>query len=205
MRVFTFKCVVSTFVEEGTALTKKQAKHEAARKMIERITDVVSDDLIINTASEKIDTAEEISQRIAQLKYPELSVLHCDIVRSKTNWGLKVIDFHKNIKRNYEDEMRTKIIFKLEELLSFINKSKQDNFSSTALTDIKEELKNILESLDFEFHLLQYLSVKKSSFIVGVQITTAPDIQEIGVGKSQLEAEYTAIYKAVSSLIFFFE
>ncbi|KAG7203463.1 hypothetical protein KM043_013525 [Ampulex compressa] len=42
-RVFTIQCVVATFKEEGIATTKKQAKHDAAKKMLDRINDLVVD------------------------------------------------------------------------------------------------------------------------------------------------------------------
>lgn len=202
-RVFTIKCIVSTFAEEASATTKKQAKHEAARKMIDRISDVVSDDLIVSSAVDNEENAEEISKRIAQLKYPDLSVLHTDIIRSKTNWGLKLIDFHSNLKNRFASKLRDKIIIKLEELLSLIEQCKQGNFSISTLVPVREELKNILESLDFDYNFVEYKSVEKSVHILAAEIFTSPHIQEIGVGKSELEAECNAINNVVLALIFF--
>ena len=104
-RIFTIKCTVSAFVEKGTASTKKVAKHEAAKKMLERIKDVVWDDTNIKERAEKENAAKIDSAQTALNLFPLLSVAN-ETAKSKVNWGLKVIKFHQEFKRNLTEEIK---------------------------------------------------------------------------------------------------
>lgn len=88
-KIFTIQCIVATFKEVGVAKTKKQAKQDAAKKMLHKITDLVADikdkdlcSLEINEKKRKIEQANILKS------YISLSTA------KKVNLGFKLSDYH---------------------------------------------------------------------------------------------------------------
>ena len=202
-RVFTVQCTVSTFVEEGTATTKKQAKHEAARKMISRIAGVVSEDQLSDYADEN-KKKEEMASKLAMAKYPELSInYNAEILKSKNNWGLKMINIHNKFKESFDEENRKIILEKLENLSNLVTNCYKNNMGLEEFAKLKENFEDTLESIDIQCQCHKLKSMKSSIFLIGIQLNTAPDIIEFAQGKSENEAELRAIEQIIKSMNFF--
>ncbi|OXU25096.1 hypothetical protein TSAR_016882, partial [Trichomalopsis sarcophagae] len=178
-RIFTVQCLVSTFVEEGIAKTKKQAKHEAARKMLERISDIVPDDPNAIDSTDENQKREQMASKIAIARYPFLSMVHSETGKSKINWGLKVVNFHQRLKNYFEDDKRNNVLEKLN-ALSDLTKQCQNDMSKDKFLKLKQEFESI-------------------------QLNTAPDIHEIGYGDTEMQAEVSALEKIIQTMKFFLQ
>ncbi|XP_058792125.1 RISC-loading complex subunit TARBP2-like [Phymastichus coffea] len=198
-RVFTVQCLVSTFVEKGIATTKKQAKHQAAQKMIDRIIAVVSDEGS-DHMKDRNTKKEQMASEIAIARYPELTVNH-EVMKSKVNWGLKVLNFHKRLKESFNEENLKIFQDKLEVLSNLVNKYNNNN-NEELYSNLKQELESTLISSNIQFYYTSFASAH-IGYIIGMQLSTAPDISEIGSGKSAIEAEVNAIKKIIDALQFF--
>lgn len=205
-RIFTVQCLVSTFVEEGIAKTKKQAKHEAARKMLERISDIVPDDQnAIDSADDENQKKEQMASKMAIARYPFLSMVHSETGKSKINWGLKIVNFHQRLKNCFDDEKRSNVLEKLE-LLSDLHKQCQNDMNEDNFAELKQEFESLLNSIDIQYLHNVFKSVEsKPLFILGIQLNTAPDIHEIGFGDTETQAEVSAIEKIIQTMTFFLQ
>jgi len=88
-RVFTMKCQLSSLMETAVARTKKQAKHLAAKQMIERLKDILGDRFIPYVEKMNFDlcTLQDLDKPVdAEVKMPEshhyqpdLAMKPCDL------------------------------------------------------------------------------------------------------------------------------
>ncbi|XP_014215309.1 uncharacterized protein LOC106644368 [Copidosoma floridanum] len=214
-RVFTIECSVLAFTEEGTATTKKQAKHEAARKMIDRITrnlDSVSARTLspdsADSGSPLLDYETEASIKKAIDKYPELSKLHAlEQGKLKVNMGLKICKYFLSFQELVNDFFITEEHVFVEELdnLIVLAKQCQENFDESKMTVLTDKFKNILESIDVKGYEVTLPSRDNDIHIVGVRINTAPDICETGIGKTDQDALLTALLNVFYTMKLFLE
>ncbi|XP_015432542.1 PREDICTED: RISC-loading complex subunit tarbp2-like [Dufourea novaeangliae] len=97
-KIFTLQCKVANFKEFGIAKTKKQAKQEAAKKMLHKITDLVAESQDrqdpFNLEFEK-NEEESTSNNMAKALYPSLSNLP---LQTKVNLGYRLLDYHSKVK-----------------------------------------------------------------------------------------------------------
>ncbi|XP_015183372.1 PREDICTED: interferon-inducible double-stranded RNA-dependent protein kinase activator A homolog B-like isoform X2 [Polistes dominula] len=189
-KIFTYQCVLSMFKEEGVATTKKQAKHEAARKMLNRIKD-----LVINYPEFSNDDHDVVSESnaIAISLYPQLT----KISQKKVNLGLKISQYHIALKQ-FVMAMNKEIV---EELKSI----KLDMDKSELSDDILKRLQTVLTPLAIN-HSITTLDSKESDIvIVCIGLDTSPSIIQCGTGKSEEEAIFKAIPDIINSLILLLE
>ncbi|KAJ8672890.1 hypothetical protein QAD02_004151 [Eretmocerus hayati] len=203
-RIFTILCVVSTFEEQGVARTKKQAKHIAAQNMIRKISGVVSEDPSNLTKGDKNKIDEEKSRRIAIAKYPELTVNQTELVKSKISWGLKLKDYHKKLKNSLEDEKRRKLLEKLTDWISSMD-PQLTNFDEMRLQNVKQEFSDSLKEADIMYTENYLESSSRDIILLDFQLHTAPDIHEIGIGRTKLEAEISALFRVMNTMSMFLQ
>ncbi|XP_051156086.1 interferon-inducible double-stranded RNA-dependent protein kinase activator A homolog [Leptopilina boulardi] len=201
-RVFTISCIVSSFQEEGIATTKKQAKHEAARKMLEKIQIVVEDLRDSGEIDIRCDDAKLLETNANELALEKYSTL-TKLPQKKINLGVKLDDYHRHLKKSYDEETRCEILKELKSL---------DELIKTCNCDVTEEFVNELKVKFIEFLkplYLTYCSVEldtnsKTEYAVAVEISTNPDIVGIGIADFTYKAERNAIYQIINNLICLF-
>lgn len=196
-RIFTYQCVVSAFREEGRATTKKQAKHEASRKMLERLLEVVKD---LNDKDEiysnlkKCDRQEEAGRDLALLRYPELS----KAPTKKINLGVKLTHYHTKMKTSYTDDSvptRQEVLAAVEKVTSLIADYER-KFDPAALESLKDCIETVLTPLNIEVSVAIFESETNNSKSVFIKLNTTPEIMECEVGADPVEIEMKATSKA---------
>lgn len=190
-KVFTIQCEVSTFKEIGVARTKKQAKQDAAKQMLDKLTNLVPQ-LKISCDSDTIQQ-ENISGEIAKTRYPTLSKLP---ISKKINVGVKIAEYHIQLKNQFDNEQRQDLI----EKLSTITSSSENSVDETYVATSVEKIQELLKSIDLDMIVTTVPSMKDKT-LVGMQINTSPNIVEIGLGNTRTEANLDAISKSVNTLI----
>lgn len=195
-RIFTIQCVVATFREEGVATTKKQAKHEAAKKMLARLQDLVPD--MNNTVqSEESRRKEAEAVEIAKARYPMLSRLQ---TTKRVNLGLKVSNYHVHLKQHFDCETRKEMITDLRSLIP-----KELEISKELYEQIKLGFSEFLADLSLEL-LNPSLSAKRDSVHISVmKINSNPELVQIAFGETKLNADFFALVKLINTMICFLE
>ncbi|XP_011504752.1 PREDICTED: interferon-inducible double-stranded RNA-dependent protein kinase activator A homolog B-like [Ceratosolen solmsi marchali] len=193
-KVFTVQCLVSTFIEEGTATTKKQAKHEAARKMLNRISSVVTDG-VINKLSDSKTNMMDIRNEVAIAKYGKLSKTNNEIVKPKVNWGVKISNYYKSLKERLSEQERNEFLVLLEDIEIGL-----ENIANTH--ELKQKFENVMESFEIPVYYMKYSSNKNfnTKSIISIKLNTAPDIQEFGYGQNIMSAEANAIKNIIDTV-----
>lgn len=187
-KIFTYQCILSMFKEQGVATTKKQAKHEAARKMLNRIKDIV-----INYPDFSNDHEVVSNSSIAISLYSQLS----KISQKKVNLGLKISGYHLALKQL--------VTLMQKEILEDLKSIKLDISKSELSDDILKRLQTILTPLAINHNVTSLNSNVSDTFIVCIDLETSPSIVQCGIGKSKEEATFKAISEIIDSLILLLE
>ncbi|XP_061932018.1 interferon-inducible double-stranded RNA-dependent protein kinase activator A homolog [Apis cerana] len=194
-KIFTIECEVATLKEIGIAKTKKQAKQEAAKKMLDKLSDLVPD---LNNISDKkkqnIDQEMENSNKIAKAQYTKLSKLPA---AKKVNLGVKLSEYHIQFKSQYDDETRKEII---ERILSVIP-SNQNHVSEECIEHLIKKFEDILIDIGLDFTSLCIPS--SENIIVAMRINTCPSIVELALGETKSETKLRALQKMIDTTVVF--
>ncbi|CAK9825290.1 Interferon-inducible double-stranded RNA-dependent protein kinase activator A [Anthophora retusa] len=186
-KVFTIQCGVATFQEVGIARTKKQAKQEAAKKLLDKLTDIVPD------MNEQIsETKSDISCGASFFKDIKTSI-------KKYKLGIKISEYHTELLNNIDIEVRNDLITKLESLLS----ENHIYISAEVVQDIYSRFENILSviGLDMLIECLQVVTAEK--YAVCAKLMCTPNIVEIAIGNTETEATYYVLLKLMRHLLMF--
>lgn len=200
-RIFTIQCKVSSFVEEGVASTKKQAKHEAARRMVERIKGLVNEVNNIEDKEECLNSSTatdqiEIMNRNAEECYHTLTKS-----TRKINLGIKLSEYHTKWRDSLEVDKRNKI---LEELHSIhFNKiyNDADQFNEL-ITETLSRLETILSEINIIVKTTDIIA-DENNFIKTIELNTCPILSQIGMGETKLEAFWNALSQMIECLKLF--
>ncbi|XP_046734161.1 RISC-loading complex subunit TARBP2-like isoform X2 [Diprion similis] len=195
-RVFTIHCIVSTFVEQGIATTKRQAKHEAAKKMMDRITDVVAGkmrDISIYMKNDNSKYDDEMDN-VAKSQYPELTKLP---VIKKPNLGVKISEYHTKMKNTLENGVRQEAIGKL---VNLINDAKLKSDTQSSYETICLKFREILLPLNIEMNEIRLNTTNGAGYIAALSLDTSPAIIEMNYGDKEVITKMGAIIKAATTL-----
>ncbi|XP_014471218.1 PREDICTED: RISC-loading complex subunit TARBP2-like isoform X2 [Dinoponera quadriceps] len=195
-RVFTIRCVVSNFTETGVGKTKKQAKHDAAKKMADRINNIIMDklkDISMESSSQNNDRPDKKLNEIAESKYCVVRKL---ISSRKINLGVKLTEYHTIMRDNLDADLRCKILEELHNLIP----DHLTLITDELITKKLSELQNLLSEANISFILqdLQLTDSNESSMMI--QLDTCPPITQIGIGKTEAEAIFKALSHIISTL-----
>ncbi|XP_035720461.1 RISC-loading complex subunit TARBP2-like [Vespa mandarinia] len=191
-RIFTYQCVLSTFKEEGIATTKKQAKHEAAKKMLNRIKELVSvnyPEFLDNDEQSQLKINDMISNSIAEARYPQLNRFSS----KKVNLGLKISDYHIKLKNSF---MTIR-----QELLTNLQSIRHDTSDYNMVNTILYRLQEILTPLAIQVTITLLNSINPDIFVVSIETDTSPSIVQCSSGTTKKEAEYKAVLNLIDSII----
>ncbi|CAK9805152.1 Interferon-inducible double-stranded RNA-dependent protein kinase activator A [Anthophora plagiata] len=185
-KVFTIQCGVATFQEVGIARTKKQAKQEAAKKLLDKLTDIVPD----------------MNEQIVEYKSNSLpceASFFKDIKTSikKFKLGIKISEYHTELQNNIDIEVKKDLITKLESLLP----ENYNNISAELVQDIHSRFENMLSiiGLDMLIECLKVIPPKKYAVVVKLMCT--PNIVEIAIGSTETEATFYVLLKVIKCLL----
>ncbi|XP_003708042.2 interferon-inducible double-stranded RNA-dependent protein kinase activator A isoform X2 [Megachile rotundata] len=194
-KIFTIQCEVSTFKEIGVAKTKKQAKQEAAKKMLDKISDLVANQ-DENLSEENDDTTkkENIANELAKARYPLLSRLPT----KKVNLGVKLSEYHIKLKNSFPSDIYTDLIEKLE---SFIPKDKS-NVSEEYVETLLSEFSEFLSTLGLNISNVTLESNKADNHVVLMKINTFPEITQISCADTDTQARFFAIINLINTMLF---
>lgn len=193
-RVFTIRCVVSNFTEDGVGTTKKQAKHDAAKKMVERINSIIMNKLkVLNLESNSQNNDEDIKlmNKIAKSKYCALS----KFTQKKVNLGVKLTEYHTITRDSMDADICCKI---LEELCNLIPSNSQQ-ITDELVVEKLSKLESLLAEANISM-ILQDAQLESNNYSTILQLDTCPPITQIGMGKSEADAAFKAMSYMISTL-----
>lgn len=184
--------MVSNFREDGIATTKKQAKHDAAKKMVERIKGLVDG---LSEIVEDDDSSESL-----KIKNKNAEECYLALVNSKmVNLGIKLDEYHIKLKNSLETEKRNEI---LQELACIF----PEKLFSNSYEDVTDELLNEKLSrvetllLDINIKLHRKDITNGNYFIIAIVLNTCPSITQMGMGSNKTIASWKALLETITSL-----
>ncbi|KOC62095.1 Interferon-inducible double stranded RNA-dependent protein kinase activator A [Habropoda laboriosa] len=186
-KVFTIQCKVATFQEVGIGKTKKQAKKEAAKKLLDKLTDIIPDLNEMQSETEPImlDSGNEYLEVIK--KYTAIK---------KVKLGVKLSEYHTEMRTNINDEKRKDLI---EKLTSLVQESY--TISEECVKDLSDKFENILSIIDSSMSIVLLQSISSNIYSVAVKLNSTPDIVEIAVGDSKTGATFHALMKIINTML----
>lgn len=197
-RVFTIRCTVSSFVEEGVASTKKQAKHDAAGKMVKRIKGLVNQLNSIEDEEGSLNSSAsntEIMNKNAKECYYSLTKS-----MKKINLGIRLAEYHIKWRDSLEIDKRNKVLEELEELHSmYLDEIFQDKFIEI-IQEKLSRLETILSDINVTINTKE-ISADNNYYLKTIELNTCPNLTQIGVGKTEQEADWNALTKMIEFLM----
>ncbi|KAL0131289.1 hypothetical protein PUN28_002684 [Cardiocondyla obscurior] len=204
-RVFTIRCKMSNFEEDGIATTKKQAKHYAAKKMMDRMKD-----LVINSNDFRKERNEDHSSDLsdtsaldkergekAEERYREL------YKAKKIYFGIKLSEYHIHWKNMLETD-------KCNELLQQLAYTFPSDFFDNKYITYEEietkvsELETVLSEFDVTIDIKD-IATDDHFIMKTISLTTCPVMVQFGRGRTNEEATWKALCNTITSLKLFLE
>ncbi|CAL1684123.1 unnamed protein product [Lasius platythorax] len=197
-RIFTIQCTVSSFVEEGVASTKKQAKHDAARRMVKRIKGLVNQLKSIEDDEECLSSS--LSSDQTEIMNKNAKECYHSLTKSmkKINLGIRLADYHIKWRDSLESDKREKI---LEELHCIhFNESFDDTDQFNELIQEKSfRLETILSEINVAVNTKEIIA-DNNYFMKTIELNTCPLLTQIGMGKTEQEAYWNALSQMIESI-----
>lgn len=221
-RVFTLQCTVSGFKEEGIATTKKQAKHDAARKMYERIREVLSDIDASKTSSQDFDYLDDNKEEInslsdnleetdslideieddVEITNEKIIQLFLKLTKNKIikrpNLGVTLSEYHKKIIFHYDIELRKKVYDELDEIKNIIV-NKDYNGIGEFCNKYFKKIGKILEQLEVEMEV-SFISGGDDKFLACLHVNVVPTIIEIDAANNLFNAVTSVCIRTIIAL-----
>jgi len=192
-KIFTIRCKMSNFEEDGIATTKKQAKHDAAKRMVDKIKSLMNKPKNKEDSSNSSITTIDIDtmNKNAEERYHTLTKSR------KINLGLKLADYHTYWRDSLETDKRDKILEQLE----CVFPNEMIDIDYIIEDDIMEkisQLETILSEIDITINMNDVSSDKYC--IKSIQLNTCPLLTQFGMGRNNLEASWEALSRIIQSI-----
>lgn len=189
---------MSNFTEDGVGTTKKQAKHVAAKKMVDKINNLIMDKLKNLTVDSNFQGSEsdediKLSNEIVKSKYCTLRKFTAP---RKINLGVKLAEYHTIMKDNLDVVLRCKI---LEELCNLIP-SDVKLITDEVIIEKFSKLENLLSEVNIAIIMQDVQFLDSDDYSKILQLDTCPPITQIGIGKTEPEAAFKALSYMISTL-----
>lgn len=204
-RIFTIRCKISNFEEDGTATTKKQAKHDAAKRMVDRIKGLVNNSNELHKENSEEDFSNssittvdmKLMNKNAEERYRALNK-----PTRKINLGIKLTEYHVNWRDSLETDKCDKILEQLKDV--FPNECFNIEFiTNEILTDKISKLETILSEIDVKINMKDMISGDDCEipyFIKAIELNTCPILTQIGLGNDDVEASWKALCQLIESI-----
>lgn len=202
-RVFTIRCKISNFEEDGIATTKKQAKHDAAKRMVDRIKDLVNSSSSYTETNEEDTLNRSITTIDTDLMNKNVEECYRALNRPtrKINLGIKLAEYHVHWRDSLEVDKRDKVLEQLKDI--FPNEFLNNEFiTNEILTEKISELETVLSEVEVKISMKNMTSDSCESpyFIKALELNTCPILTEIGIAKNDVEASWKALYQMIESI-----
>lgn len=188
---------MSNFVEEGVQSTKKQAKHEAARKMVERIKGLVNQMNSTDDKEESLNSSvtdeTEIMNRNAKEYYQALNKS-----TRKINLGIKLAEYHIKWRDSLEEDKRNKMLEELD-CINFNETCDDTDELNKLIRETLSRLETILLEVNVTVNTKDILA-DNNYFMKTIELNTCPLLTQIGMGKTKQEALWNALFQMINSL-----
>ncbi|XP_034943924.1 interferon-inducible double-stranded RNA-dependent protein kinase activator A-like [Chelonus insularis] len=206
-RIFTIHCILSSFTEEGIGTTKKHAKHLAARKMYERLKEIITESKstfsIVSEVEDKYNSLK-ISAPPEDIDQVNKSIDMNSVLGKLTSYprkdlGVKVSDYWRNISDSYSVELREEVA---QNLMQF-----KADLTSWEIDDVDQLEENALQRFREILEMLN-LSIKKLVFnvdgktMIALYVNTVPEIVEVAVDENKTELIRRAFSQLACNLRF---
>lgn len=177
-------------------MTKKQAKHVAAGKMLHRLMDVVAGkamDVGLHIKKENVVHDNEMDN-VAKSLYPDLTKLP---VIKKPNLGVKISEYHSQIKNTVNENVRAEVI---ENLVNLINDAKLRSNTEASYETMRAKFHETLALLKIELEEITLSSIGNSGCIIGMSLDTSPALIEMSYAEDKTKASMGALIKIMKTL-----
>jgi len=201
-RIFTIRCKVSSFEEDGTATTKKQAKHDAAKRMVEKIRALMTNSNDYHKEKDKDDSSNlsittidtELMNKNAEEYYRTYSK-----VTRKINLGIKLAEYHVHWKDSLEEEKRDKILEQLKHVFpdEFFN---EEFIIDGSVMEKLTKLETMLSEVDVTINIKDIPTDNDCMIMKAVELNTCPLLVQIGMGRDNVEATWRALVQIIKSI-----
>ena len=162
--------------------------------MLEKIQDVIEDlqnSDEVDLCNEEARLQESLANDGALDRYTNLTKMPL----KKINLGVKLENYHKYLKMSFnEDQSRLDFLNKLTDLDQFINEA-GTNVSKEVVDDLRQRVFDLLKPLNMTYFSKNLETISSKKCLVLVEISTNPDIAEIGVADLDHQAEWDGIKK----------
>ncbi|KYN07398.1 PREDICTED: interferon-inducible double-stranded RNA-dependent protein kinase activator A homolog [Cyphomyrmex costatus] len=198
-KLFTIRCKTSNFEEDGIATTKKQAKHDAAKKMVDKVKSVLDKlSSLFKEKNEQDSSNSSITTIDTETLNKNAEERYRAVIKSrKINLGLKLREYHTHWKNSLETDKRDKIIKQLE--CMFPNELVNSEYISEDV--IKEKLSQLETILSEDDVTIDINDVSSDNcYMKSIQLNTCPVLVQIGMGKNESEASWQALCQIVESI-----
>ena len=193
-QTFIVQCSVSNLKTEGMGSTKKQAKNNAAKKMLDELKDFFRPSCLSqneNTGSGGVQNS------IVNSNCFPVAIAN-DLTKLKINYDLKLQSESKELVKNLKVAVPS-ILSKLNHMSNIISEC-QKNMKEENITKVKVEFQALLDSAKIDFHHMLLQTVEPVTYMLIIQLNTVPDILEMSLGGSREESELRTINKIIESL-----
>ncbi|XP_071577655.1 RISC-loading complex subunit TARBP2-like [Temnothorax nylanderi] len=200
-RIFTIRCKVSSFEEDGIATTRKQAKHDAAKRMVDRIKCLMnnSNDFHKEKSDSSNSSITTIDTEIMNKNEEERHRALAKTAR-KTNLGIKIAEYHIQWRDSLEEDKRNKILEQLESICP--NEFFGNEFiTNESITEKISELASVLSEVDVTINTKDIIT--ESLYMKAIELYTCPLLVQIGTGRNDVEASRKALSQVIKSLKLF--
>ena len=177
MKMFTVRCIVRSLKEEATASTKKQAKHDAAKKMLTSLD--IDDKLNFDRLSLTIQEPKRFKEKKFVGEFYRKLRLGTD---NTSKIGADA--YGKYLKKALSSQTCQNIVDELGKITTNSN---------------EEKLRKIAKLLDSTVDITTLVRVK-NRFAVSCCLDCKPCIVDIGIGATEREAKERAIEKMLQSI-----
>lgn len=186
-------CLVSDLKVEGKGKSKKDARHDAAQKMIEEVeSNFCNNNNNNNSIKNKHDKFLKFDTKASVAVGEESSSNHS----FKENNEL-VSALNKEVLKLRLSPFN--VVSRLKNLDKLI-KECHLNISSEKIAKINEEFHIIMDRSHIEFNFMLLQSQEPVTYQLTIQLNTVPDILETSLGKTSEEVHLRTIEKVLKSL-----
>ncbi|XP_058809998.1 uncharacterized protein LOC131675150 [Phymastichus coffea] len=194
--IFRIQCIVSTLVENGNATTKKQAKMNAATKMIKTIENTFSLNNVLHKEQTKtLDKSRDDSNGIFKSIHKKSTDQPGKL---QINYSFKAEK--EKIEVQSSEDLALVLLPNLEYLQNLL-KEFQKNINEKNLKILKQKFEAMLESVNIDFHHMLLQTPSPATYMLIIQLNTVPDILEMSLGATREEAELRTINKIIETLM----
>ncbi|XP_014220999.1 uncharacterized protein LOC106648557 [Trichogramma pretiosum] len=188
-KIFWIKCSLNKYVTKGSGVSKKEAKHVAAKKMYKTITDPNSS----KVSEKEINILEmtKISSEKAFKQYNDLNLQSKKSFVIEEKRHIELSDWYKEIKNMFQCNKNDKPFEPLGEYLI-------EDDSSLNFEDLLKAM-----NIEYTIETLANREEKMMPYICTVSSHTYPRIVEMGVGKTEHQAKAMAVSAFIDTIMMF--